>query len=231
MTTYAANQTSHYGFREPIITADDTTWADDYPSGDPAVDPSPGLNGNWSKMDILLQMQRDKIAELQAVIDGLPDNIDGLRIQIGGIYATLDATNPGTKLGYGVWEPWGMGRALVSEGQTDRTWTIEQEDGSETHTLSWNEMGVHDHWADPPNTNTSSNGAHAHSYTTRGGNVNSDQESGTQGISDGTKTTNTQGNHAHTFDVPNMTSGSKGGGAAHNNIMPSKAAFLWKRTA
>lgn len=225
------NQTTHFGFREPIITADDTTWGDDYPSGDPAVDPSPGLNGNWSKMDILLKMQRDKIAELRAIVDGLPAFIDGLRVQVGGLYATTDGTNPGTKLGYGTWVAWGMGRALVSEGQTDRLWTIEQEDGFETHTLQQTEMPAHTHWIDPPNTGTSGAGGHSHTFSSRGGLVFGDTETGSSSSSSGTEFTSSVGNHTHWFDIPGFSSGTVGSNSPHNNIMPSKAAYLWKRTA
>lgn len=225
------NQSTNYKFRLPIITADDTTWGNDFSSGDPAVDPSPGLNGNWTKMDLLLQMQRDKIAELQGLVDDIPDFIDGLRIQVGGIYATTDGTDPATILGYGTWEPWGLGRALISEGTSDRTWTNEEEAGSETHQLTVDEIPIHSHDATFPATDSEIDGDHTHSYTGRGGTVTGDTETGTRSTSSGTKTSTSVGNHSHSFTMPAITTGDAGGDTAHENVMPSKACYLWKRTA
>lgn len=227
------NQTTNYGFRQPIITANDTTWGNDFASGDPAVDPSPGLNGNWSKMDLILKMQRDKIAELRAALDDLPDFLDGLRIQIGGLYPTTDGTDPATTLGYGVWEPWGLGRALVSTGDNgEHDWQLEEERGAEVHTLTTGELPAHAHTVDPPNTATSANGGHSHSYTGAGGLVRGNPEgSSITANIDGTKTTNFVANHVHFFTFPAINSGNVGGGGSHNNVMPSKACYIWKRTA
>lgn len=39
------------------------------------------------------------------------------------------------------------------------------------------------------------------------------------------------GNHNHTVNIPDFNSGSKGNGAAHNNVQPSIGTYKWERTA
>ncbi|NKB39452.1 MAG: hypothetical protein GKR86_00070 [Ilumatobacter sp.] len=223
--------TTNYEFQKPTFGADDTTWGDDYSSGNPLTDPSPGLNGNWEKIDQVLQAQKDAIDAIEAVLDDLPNQIDAARIPVGALYVTLDGTDPNTALGYGTWVAWGTGRALASEGfNGEGSYSNGQERGSETHTLTWSQMGFHSHGINPPNTGSSAAGGHSHLYTGILGTVTGDQESGTRGVPT-TRSTGGAGAHSHTLNIPAFTSGSAGSGAAHNNIMPSKAAYIWRRTA
>lgn len=66
-------QTTAYSFHLPEVGGDGTTWGNDFdPADDPAVDPSPGLNGNWSKMDLLLKSLNDRADALIAASGGSP---------------------------------------------------------------------------------------------------------------------------------------------------------------
>lgn len=63
--------TTNYQFQKPAIGGDRDSWADAYDTGDPATDPSPGLVGNWQKMDLLHKELEDKILGLE---NSLPAN-------------------------------------------------------------------------------------------------------------------------------------------------------------
>lgn len=224
--------TANLKFQKPQIGGDDVTWGDDF--GDPeneALDgDSPGLNGNWSKLDAILKANDDKIAELTAILDGLPDELEKLRIQVGGLYVTRDATDPATRLGYGTWTAWGGGRAMVGKGPNNN---VGDEYGEADVTLTTAQMPSHTHSSDPPQVTSSSSGDHNHTYTSAStSTVSKGTGSGGSLVSaQSSQNTNSTGAHTHTVDIAGFTSGSAGSNQAHNNLMPSKAAYIWQRTA
>lgn len=225
-------ETPNFGFNKPEVggEADFDTWGRDYAGGDPAVDPSPGLNGNWEKADVLLKAQLDAIVQLETDAAGIPDLIASLQYKVGDLYISLTDSDPATTLGYGTWAVWGAGRALVGVGTADgEAWAVDEEKGAETHTLTSGQLPSHTHWMDPPNTTSSSNGSHNHSYTPAG----STGGGGTSGFGARTKTNSFSAgpNHTHTFDIPSYTSGSTGGGSSHENRQPYHVHKIWERTA
>lgn len=231
--------TSNYGFDKPTVGGDEDNWGDDYSTGDPLVDPSPGLNGNWEKVDQLFKQMQD-------TIDNLINNvIPSLYIPIGGLYISEIDTDPSTTLGYGTWEAWGLGRSLVGAGDAgagDRA--AGAQFGNDWHTLTQAEIPAHTHWVDPPSATTSAAGSHNHAagyasslfsprYGKRSGLAFMDQpdcegDSNWGGSTTGALTS-TDGNHSHTVDIPGFSSGSIGSSNGHNNAQYSQAAYIWKR--
>lgn len=155
---------------------------------------------------------------------------------IGNIFISTLSTNPATLLGFGTWSAFAAGKCLVNldSGQTEFD-TVEETGGAKTVTLITANLPSHVHSVDPPNTTSSGQSVdHTHtantfaSYSTM--NVSGSQAGGWSGQG----TSQTQGasaTHTHTIDIPSFTSGSTGGDGAHNNIMPSIVAYMWKRTA
>lgn len=124
-------------------------------------------------------------------------------IKVGGLYATLSTANPADELGYGVWQAFGAGRCLVGVDAGDADFDAPgKESGAKTHTLALTEVP-----------------AHAHANVTDGG----------------TTVNNGAGNAFATVNqagaVGSLSTGGVGGGQPHNNVQPSIAVFLWRRTA
>lgn len=86
------------------------------------------------------------------------------------------------------------------------------------------ELAAHTHTAASNNT-----GAHTHIFGYPRGDSNYNNGNGNQwwGPKDtATKTTNSAGNHTHSISVNNA-----GGNAAHLNMQPYIACYIWQRTA
>lgn len=221
------------------------------------------LNDNWTQLDALLVSIRD-----------------ALRTPIGGLYFSVTDDDPATTLGYGTWEAYAQGRALVGVGQADDSyaleWTPEQKRGTSSHELTVGQMPAHDHGG-----NTGNEGSHVHNagadLVTANANLTGDfaitraRRDGNPGqrdqiagnatgivsftakdkptripvISDGGvsfenadevsidashshnvtgKTGQVDGSHTHSIS-------SQGGGNAHQNLQPSIAVYIWRRTA
>ena len=97
--------------------------------------------------------------------------------------------------------------------------------GAKTHTLASNEIPAHVHLVDPPSSTTATNGNHTHSYNDRyrGTTISddaSDRNVANDVLNDVARTTGSGGVHTHSLDIEAFSSGSSGGGAAHNNLQP-----------
>ena len=124
---------------------------------------------------------------------------------VGSIYMNAsNSTNPSTLLGFGTWAAFGAGRVLVGIDSGDADFdAAEETGGSKTHTLTIDEMPIHDHDTNSTGQYFKSDGA-----TGAGSNAWTTQFTG------GSKLT-----------------GSSGGGQAHNNLQPYIVVYMWKRTA
>ena len=119
-----------------------------------------------------------------------------------------------------------QGRVPVGYSSADAEFNVRGETGgAKTHTLASNEIPAHVHQVDPPNSTTTTNGSHTHSYndqyrgTTLSDNAD-DRNVASSTLNDAARTTGSGGSHTHTLDIPAFNSDSSGGGAAHNNLQP-----------
>lgn len=122
--------------------------------------------------------------------------------KVGDLYLTTNTTNPSISLGYGTWERYAEGVALVGLAGADTNkpdWTkfTGSRFGNYTHTLTIEEMPSHDH------------GIPA-SYDIKGEGV-TNLNNGVSSIAPRTQKT--------------------GDGQAHNNVQPSIVIAVWRRTA
>ncbi len=139
--------------------------------------------------------------------------INNLVYPVGSVYVNATvATNPATLLGVGTWAEYGEGRVPVGKAESGTFDTLGATGGSETHTLSENEMPSHYHDSIHGHASGTSR---PNSFTGISGNVGgSNFGGGTTDDAWGTSQTKT-----------------KGGGAAHNNLQPYIVVYMWKRTA
>lgn len=120
---------------------------------------------------------------------------------VGAIYLSVVSTSPATLFG-GTWSIFGAGKCLVGIDSGDTDFdTVEETRGSKTHTLQLSETP-----------------AHVHELTV--------YENGTVQFVPARS-----GNLGNTTQITGMSTSSKGGGGAHNNIQPSIVVYMWKRTA
>ena len=167
---------------------------------------------------------------------------------VGSIYCSIDSTDPGTLFG-GTWVAIGAGRALVAAGGG---FAVGSEGGSDTHTLTVEEMPSHAHTAW-----TGEAGLHGHAARTDTANLTGSFNPGGLGITAsgvcslgaGKQPSNSgyatdssivninashmhnvgvdgAGNHTHTVGV-----GATGGGQAFSVRNPYIAVNMWRRTA
>lgn len=167
---------------------------------------------------------------------------------VGSIYCSIDSTDPGALFG-GTWAAIGAGRALVAAGGG---FAVGSEGGSDTHTLTVEEMPSHAHTAW-----TGEAGWHGHAARTDTANLTGSFNPGGLGVSAsgicslgaGSQPSNKgyytdssivninashmhnvgvdgAGNHTHTVGV-----GATGGGQAFSVRNPYIAVNMWRRTA
>lgn len=136
---------------------------------------------------------------------------------VGSIYMSVNSTSPAILFG-GTWEAMPAGRVLLAQGEN---YAAGSTGGEATHTLTINEMPAHSHSG-----TTNSTGDHTHSsYGAQGGTRKSNW-AGANDNYDPNYPTGSAGTHSHTVSIANT-----GGGAAHNNMQPYLAVYMWKRTA
>lgn len=147
---------------------------------------------------------------------------------VGSIYMSVLSTNPAELFGIGTWEAMPAGRVLLAQGQSDwgTNYAAGSTGGEAQHTLSYNEMPLHNH-----NASTSNAGGHNHTTQVTIGSPQggSSIHGAINGINIGAYTTFTSswnGGHSHVVTVSNA-----GGGQAHNNMPPYISCYIWKRTA
>lgn len=149
-----------------------------------------------------------------------PSEQGGEAFPVGSVFLSVVATNPAALLGYGTWAAFGAGRMLVGVDATDPDFdAAEKIGGAKTHTLSESELPPHTHPVNDP--------GHAHVQG-----VNSATTGSLSGYAPDTSTNARVSSGYSTLDAQTgITIGPSGGGAAHNNLPPFIAVYLWKRTA
>ena len=126
---------------------------------------------------------------------------------VGSIYTNAEvSTNPATLLGFGTWEAYAEGRVPVGKASSGTFDTINEEQGSETQTLTEANLPAHNHSASAAGSGTDAG--------------NGNYPNGGAALYDSTS-----------FIWNNITIGNTGSGTAHNNIQPSITVYMWKRTA
>lgn len=151
-------------------------------------------------------------AQLMTDVVTREEVLELLKIKIGALYLTTVATNPSTTLGYGTWEKYAQGDALVGHSDSVTSSTPDwikfagTRYGSYTHSLTEDQ-----------------NGSHEHLLITGG-------SDGTAQNLNGGALHNANGTNVRTNYSPTKTTVS-GEGSPHNNVQPSIVVFIWRRTA
>ena len=164
---------------------------------------------------------------------------------VGSIYMSINPTDPQVLFG-GTWAPL-QDKFLIGAGST---YASEATGGEATHTLTADEMPSHSHSGSG---STNSAGNHSHDAPSGGypgsyrSFVTADYEDATfsrsnidigstvraitapdRGIAASGSSTEYAGSHSHSVS---LSVGTTGGSAAHNNMPPYLAVYMWKRTA
>ncbi|MEM6837689.1 MAG: hypothetical protein AAF609_12635 [Cyanobacteria bacterium P01_C01_bin.120] len=161
----------------------------------------------WGQISGDIETQADLKARFdaqQVQINALAAAIENQKIKVGDLYFSSDASNPALKLGYGTWEAYAEGRAIVGVDANDTDFNAPGKLlGEKEVTLTTDEMPEHGHDA------SFWNGSGSGRY-----NVVPDL-SGLGG---------TVAGHGEVAQPV-------GGGQPHNNVQPSITVHCWKRTA
>jgi len=135
-------------------------------------------------------------------------NIDNI-FPIGSIYLSVDSVNPGTIFQGTTWIPWGEGRVPVGVADNGTFNTVEKTGGAETHTLTSDEMALHEH----------------QTTSRRGQGLPSGDPYHWIGLREASGLTSTDASSI----IPQIYA--TGGGQAHNNMQPYITCYMWARTA
>lgn len=139
-------------------------------------------------------------------------DIIGTIYPVGSLYTSTLSTNPGTLLGVGTWVAFGEGRVMVGKAASGTFGTAGATGGSETHTLSATEMPAHTH------DNTYIDGNTSFPVAATGGTSQTGARVSVGAI-------------VGSFTGYRLSTASKGGGGAHNNLQPYIVVYMWERTA
>lgn len=147
---------------------------------------------------------------------------------VGTIYTQAGvSTNPATLLGFGTWEEYGAGKAIIGVdasntlfdtlGETGGVADITISGTTDSHTLTLSQIPAHDH----NNTGTYDTGGGALNYLPNAGNPNFTWGGGGLGGRYGIEPNGGGQGHTHgiTFDGTNA------------NYQPYITVYMWKRTA
>ena len=138
---------------------------------------------------------------------------EATRIKVGDLYFSTDGTNPTIRLGYGTWEKYAKGHAIVghhddtSSNTPDWLKTGGNTYGSYNHVLSVNELPNHSHTA-----------------------YQSGDANNVVSPSSGLNISGTTNGFTGTVAAAGSIAGT-GSNWAHNNVQPSIVVFVWKRTS
>lgn len=140
---------------------------------------------------------------------------------VGSIYASVLNTNPADLFGFGTWVAFAVGRAMVGVDPTDADFdAAEKTSGAKTVALTEQQLPVHSHGVIDP--------GHSHAEQ-RFPQATGAQSGFTADTSmNGAPVAVSQTTQAATTGI---TIDNTGGGQAHDNVQPSIAVYLWKRTA
>lgn len=144
---------------------------------------------------------------------------------VGAIYISYTNINPSDLFG-GTWEEI-TGRFLLAQ---DNSHAAQSTGGEETHTLTINEAPSHTHTRGTMNITGWVGPLDDYSAHSIGGAMYVGSAIGY----DATSTNTSGGGWTLGFDASRTWSGetsSRGGGAAHNNMPPYLAVYMWRRTA
>lgn len=203
-------------------------------SADNVIDANPYYVGEST--DLITDDSNYGGASLTATLDNIKTQLDALAgldltsiysniWRVGSLYLTTVNENPGSALGFGSWVAHAAGRAIVGVGQgTDSNaeavaYTAGQEVGEYNHTLTEAELAGHTHElfaaaiqaaGDPGLTA-------AADYVAREFDKSGNNDQYIMKKSDSAPTVG--------------ASSSVGSGNGHNNVQPSIAVYVWRRTA
>lgn len=136
-----------------------------------------------------------------AFVQAAKTQLIGVLHPVGSLYFSVISTNPGTLFGVGTWVAFGTGRTIVGIDGAQAEFNVVEETG-----------GAKTHTL-----TTTEIPSHSHTYD-RG------YELTGQLYAAGT-------NNAPLQENSSQSTGSAGGGAAHNNLQPYIVIYMWKRTA
>lgn len=159
-------------------------------------------------------------------VSALADSVFEKMWPVGSIYTNAAVnTNPASLLGFGTWTSFGTGRVLVGVDADQTEFSDLGKTGGDKNLQS------HTHVIDPPATNTTTNGDHAHQTHIDWNVANGSGEIVTGASTDtrGNNTT-TNGAHAHTVDIAAFDSATAGTGSGQN-LQPYITVYMWRRTA
>lgn len=169
--------------------------------------------------DEVIAIEEELGAEVSGDAETLADRLDDMEAAtaaimsavypVGSIYINAsNSSNPNTLLGFGTWEAWGVGRAIVGidTGQTEFD-SGGKTGGVKAVTLTVNEIPAHNHRITRPPWRTAERASGNGTWAPDGGTYNwvSTTTTGDGGI------------------------GNTGGGLAHNNLQPYQVGYVWKR--
>ncbi len=181
--------------------------------------------------------------------DAISEAAINAQIKVGQLYFSSSDTDPAATLGYGTWQAYAAGRAIVGVGNNGESdWTPALERGSETHQITADEVPAHSHTVNPPVVNASVDpttdmnaDVNGHFMANNYGSSNparinpvfEQKDLDIVGADISQVTLQHDFNHGHdvSVDIPEFESAAVGGDQPHNNVQPSIAVYVWLRTA